>query len=172
MKLENIFEFNGKKYRLRELDLDLLHRASPLLIKYRELHYKYTRTIDTTKLDEEENEVLLLKNTIEEVNESDECSAQQLLKLNEKLKAAEERLRSPELTTTKQYVGDMEALALYEIITDATFMAKLLNDILISDSHEEKVNITESELKKPESLEFIKQVIASFFLLMPALCGK
>ena len=81
--MENIFEFNGKKYRLRDLDLDLLHRASPLLIKYRELHYKYTRTIDTTKLDEAENEVILLKNAIEEVNESNECSAQQLLKLNE-----------------------------------------------------------------------------------------
>jgi len=41
MKMENIFEFNGKKYRLRELDLDLLHRASPLLIKYKELQDKY-----------------------------------------------------------------------------------------------------------------------------------
>lgn len=170
--MENIFEFNGKKYRLRELDLDLLHRASPLLIKYRELHYKYTKTIDTTELDEAENEVIILKNAIVEVNESDECSAQQLLKLNEKLKSAEAKLSSPELTTTKRYVGDMEALALYEIITDTTFMARLLNDILISDSPREKVNFTESELKNPESLEFIKQVITSFFLLMPDLCGK
>lgn len=170
--MKNEFEFNGKNYRLRELDLDLLHRASPLLIKYRELHYKYTRTIDTTELDESENEVIILKNALKEVCGSDEESTLQLNRLNEKLKAAEVKLSSPELTTTKQYIGDMEALALYEIITDTTFMARLLNDILISDSPHEKVNITESELKNPESLEFIKQVISSFFLLMPALCGK
>jgi len=170
--MENIFEFNGKKYRLRELDLDLLNRATPLLTRYRELHYKYTSTLDTTKLDEAENEVLLLKKALDEITEQDSENSEVYSRLSGKLKSAEEKLNSTELISIRQYINDMEALALYEIITDASFMAKLLSEILVNDSSTGKVIIIESDLKDPSSLEFIKRIIADFFLLMPALSGQ
>ncbi len=160
--MDKVYEFNGKKYRLRELDLNLLHDASPLLIKYRELHYRYTCNIDTTTLDTAEYEAEQLKQAI---NECDSSEIEYLSKLELKLKEAEDVLKSPGLIALKKYISDTEALALFEILTDAVFMKGILNKILIPDSGKEKIDITEDDLRSKDSIGFIKEVIADFFLL-------
>ena len=170
--MTNTFEFKGKKYRLRELDLDLLHRASPLLIKYRELHHKYTYNIDSAALDEAENELYILKEALVESKKKNTPDMASKNKLQERYKQAEEKLRTPDLKNLKQYVSDMEALALYEIITDSVFIAELFNRMLIYAEANETVNFTAEELKAGDALEFIRNVIRSFFLIMPALNGK
>ena len=163
--MEKIYEFNGKKYRLRELDLDLLHKASPLLIKYRELHYKYTRNIDTAKLDAAEFEAEQLKLAITELKEAENPSAEDISKLELKLKEAESVLRNPTFTALKKYLNDTEALAIFEILTDAEFMANILNCILISIDEKKNAGIKTEELQNKDAMKFIKEVIADFFLL-------
>ena len=163
--MNKIYEFNGKKYRLRELDLNLMHRASPLLIKYRELHYKYTCNIDTTKLDSVEYEAEQLKLAIKELKESNISDAEQINKFEIKLNEAESILKSPALAAVKKYLTDTEALALYEILTDAEFMANILNGILIYTGKNEKAEIKAGELQNKDAIKFIKEVIGDFFLL-------
>ena len=170
--MKNFFEFNGKKYRLRNFDLDLLHRASPLLIKYRELHHKYTCNIDTTALDEAENELNIINEAIDEMDENKTTDITAKNKLQERYNQAEAKLRTPQFKTLRQYVSDMEALALYEIITDSVFVAELFNRMLLPAEADETVNFTAEELKAGDALEFIRKVISSFFLILPALNGK
>lgn len=164
--MDKIYEFNGKKYRLRELDLNLMHKVSHLLIKYRELYYKYTCNIDTTKLDEVEFEVEQLKLAINELKESDNPCAEDISKLEFNLKEAESFLSSPTLISLRKYLNDTEALALFEIITDAEFMSVILNGILTSIDEKVKTEIKTEELQNKDAIKFIKEVIGDFFLLM------
>lgn len=165
MTMDKVYEFNGKKYRLRKLDLNLMHKASPLLIRYRELHYKYTCNIDTGKLDMAEYDGEQLKLAIKELKESGNSCAENIGKLELKLREAESVLKSPALTALRKYLNDTEALALYEILTDAEFMANILNGILIPTGEKENTEIKTEELQDKDSIKSIKGVIGDFFLL-------
>jgi len=160
--MNKTYEFNGKKYRLRELDLDLLHRASPMLIRYRELIYKYTCNIDTTKLDAAEYELAELRKALKECGTD---NSKLLNKLKTKIDEAGRILNTGENAKLRKYVSDTEALALFEVITDAEFLSGILNDILILEESNDLPGITSKELRDKNSLGFIKQVIADFFLL-------
>ncbi len=163
--MDKVYEFNGKMYRLRELDLDLMHKASPLLIRYRELHYKYTCNIDTAKLESAEFEVEQIRLAIGELKDSDNPSTESINRLELKLAETESVLNSPKLTALKKYLNDTEALALFEILTDAEFMANILNGILISIDKKKSAGIKTEELQNKDAMKFIKEVIADFFLL-------
>ncbi len=164
--MDKTYTFKDNQYKLRELDLNLLHKASPLLIKYRELHYKYTAGIDTSKLDAAQNEITQIKEAARQLDESEDPGIeQQIHKLKVNLEKAEEVLRSPKLTALQKYLGDTEALVLFEIITDAGFMAEVLNNILRSTDEKEKTKIKTDDLLHKNSLKLIKEVITDFFLL-------
>ncbi len=161
--MDNSYEFNGCKYRLRKLDLGVLHKASPLLIKYRELIYRYSAGLDTSKLLYAENEVSNIKQAIEDAKTQIQVDETALNKLMEKLKEAEKVLQNPGIATLKKHLAEIEALALFEIITDAEFISGLFKDILVSDEGA-KVKFQTTMLTDIGSVEFIKKVIADFFL--------
>ena len=159
---KKIFELDEKRYRLKELDLDMMHSAAPLLIRYRELLYKYTCNIDTTKLDSAEYEVSQIKDAIKECGSTDN---ELLNRLKFKLKDAQEVLNSNELVKLKKYLSDTEAIALFEMLSDAEFIAGILNGILISIEEKKSHTLTKEELQSKDAIQFIKEVIADFFLL-------
>jgi hypothetical protein len=166
MKMDKVYEFNGKKYSLRELDLDLMHRASPLLIRYRELHYKYTFNIDTSKLDAALFEAEQLRLAIKDLKDNSEHpDIEHIGRLELKLSEAESALKNPALTALQKYLSDTEALVLYEILTDAEFISKILNGILIVIDEKKKPEIKKEELQDKQAIKFIKEVIGDFFLL-------
>ncbi|MEO8514508.1 MAG: hypothetical protein ABI543_13185 [Ignavibacteria bacterium] len=163
--MNKVYEFNGKKYRLKELTLDLMHKASPLLIKYREMHYKYTCNIDTTKLDAAEFELGQLKQAIADLKEGPIPDLKQINNLELKLIEAEGVLKCPKLMAVRKYLNDTEALALYQILTDAKFISGILNSILLLCDGMRSPEIKPMELQVKDSIRFIKDVIADFFLL-------
>ncbi len=165
----NNYVFNGRKYRLRELDLDMMHNAAPLLIRYREMLFTRTRNIDTTTLDAAEYDAAQLKQAINECEESD---TETLGKLNLRLAEAEVRLGSGENAKLRKYLNDTEALVLFEILTDAEFMCRILNNILESADDKHKPDIKPWELSGKNAAGFIKKVTADFFLLTASSSGK
>lgn len=168
--MDNIYEFKGNKYRLKKLDLGVLHKASPLLIKYRELIYKYSAGIDTSQLLYAENEVTTINGAIEEAELEIPVDETLLNKLKQKLTEAEKLLQKPDIASLKKHLSEIEALALFEIITDAEFISGLFTDILVS-AEGAKVKFEKNSISDIGSIEFIKKVIADFFLSvqLPAL---
>ncbi len=161
--MKNNYEYNGNKYSLKKLDLGVLHKASPLLIKYRELIYKYSSGIDSSKLLYAENEISIIKQAIEEAGKETPGDEKLLNKLALKLKHAEAVLQVPEILLLKKHLAEIEALALFEIITDAEFISGLFSDILVS-AEGARVKFDKNSFAEINSLEFIKKVIADFFL--------
>jgi len=161
--MNNIYEFNGNKYKLKKLDLGVLHKASPLLIKYRELVYKYSAGIDSSQLLFAENELGILKDAIEEAESETPVNEELLNKLQLKLKEAEKLLNAPSLVQLKKHLVEIESLALFEIITDAEFISGLFSDILVS-AEGARVKFDKNSFSEINSIEFIKKVIADFFL--------
>ncbi len=161
--MNSIYEFNGRKYRLRNLDLGMLHKASPLLIKYRELIFKYSSGIDTSKLLYSENEVSTIKLAIDEAMRDIPVDDGLLSKLRKRLREADQVLLKPEIITLKKHIAEIECLALFEIITDAEFVSGLFSDILLTEEGK-KANFDKNSFSDLASIEFIKKVIADFFL--------
>lgn len=161
--MDNIYEYNGNKYSLKKLDLGVLHRASPLLIKYRELIYKYSSGIDSSKLLYAENEISIIKQAIEEAKKETPVDEKLFNKLALKLEQAEAVLQYPEILLLKKHLAEIEALALFEIITDAEFISGLFNDILVS-AEGARVKFDKNSFSEINSIEFIKKVITDFFL--------
>ncbi|HWA06953.1 MAG TPA: hypothetical protein VG961_10435 [Ignavibacteria bacterium] len=161
--MNNIYEFNGNKYRLKKLDLGVLHKAAPLLIKYRELVYKYSAVIDTSQLMYAENEVSTIRSAINETRTESNADEELLKKLDEKLAEAQKLLNKPKLQLQRKHLAEIESLALFEIITDAEFISVLFTDILQSDEGA-KVKFCKNSFCEISSIEFIKKVIADFFL--------
>jgi len=161
--MDNTYDFNGSKYRLRKLDLGVLHKASPLLIKYRELVYKYSAGVDTSQLIYADNEVSNLKKAIEEAESETPVNEELLKKLQLKLKESEKLLNEPPIAQLRKHVAEIESLALFEIITDAEFISGLFSDILVS-AEGARVKFDKNSFSEINSIEFIKKVIADFFL--------
>lgn len=161
--MDNIYEFNGDKYKQKKLDLGVLHKASPFLIKYRELIYKYSAGIDSAQLLYAENEISILKEAVEEAGSEVPVNEELLNKLKQKLKETEKILDAPHLMQLRKHLAEIESLALFEIITDAEFISVLFSDILVSaDGAGVKFDI--NSFREITSIEFIKKVIADFFL--------
>ena len=164
--MNNVYEFKGKKYSLKEIDLELMHGASPLLIKYRELLYKHTCNIDTSVLDETEYEITQLKQAVTDLNSEGEKEIVRIAELESKIRDRELKLKTPALVSLRKYLNDMEAMAMYEILTDAEFIAGIINSILKQTGNNERADITPNDLMSKDSLSFIKTVIEDFFLLV------
>ena len=161
--MNNIYEYNGNKYKLKKLDLGVLHKASPFLIKYRELVYKYSAGIDTSQLLYADNEVSNLKKAFEEAESETPVNEELLNKLEQKLSNAEKLLNAPPLAKLRKHLAEIESLALFEIITDAEFISGLFSDILVS-AEGARVKFDKNSFSEINSIEFIKKVIADFFL--------
>ncbi|HMQ79164.1 MAG TPA: hypothetical protein PKE39_09775 [Ignavibacteria bacterium] len=161
--MDNIYEYNGIKYKLKKPDLGVLHKASPLLIKYRELIYKYSAGIDSSQLLCAENEVIILKEAIEEAEAEIPVNEESLNKLKQKLIEAEKLLNAPPISQLRKHLAEIDSLALFEIITDAEFISGLFSDILVS-AEGARVKFDKNSFSEIDSIEFIKNVITDFFL--------
>jgi hypothetical protein len=169
--MNNIYEYNENKYKLKKLDLGVLHKASPLLIKYRELVYKYSAGVDSTQLLYAENEISILKEAIEEAGSEIPVNEELLKKLKQKLGESEKLFNAPPLAQLRKHVAEIESLALFEIITDAEFISGLFSDILVS-AEGAIVKFDKNSFSEITSIEFIKEVIADFFLSAQSISKK
>jgi len=169
--MNNIYEYNGIKYKLKKPDLGVLHKASPLLIKYRELVYKYSACVDSTQLLYAENEIGILKEAIDEAGSEIPVNEELLNILKQKLRDAEKLLDVPPLAKLRKHLAEIESLALFEIITDAGFISELFSDILVS-AEGAKVKFDKNSFSEINSIEFIKKVIADFFLIAQSISKK
>ncbi|NOS86899.1 MAG: hypothetical protein HOP31_17335 [Ignavibacteria bacterium] len=169
--MNNIFELNENKYKLKKLGLGVLHKASPLLIKYRGLIYKYSAGIDSTQLLYAENEISILKEAIEEAGSEKPVNEELLKKLKQKLGESEKLFNAPPLEQLRKHLAEIESLALFEIITDAEFISGLFSDILVS-AEGARVKFDKNSFSEITSIEFIKKVIADFFLSAQSISKK
>ncbi len=162
-KLENkVFSLNGNDYRLKRIDLGVLNKAAPLLLKFRRLQYEYTKDIDDTELRKAKAEIEDIKTAISQIESGDACDGNEISGLKKKLTAAETELKnSGSLQAIQRLVNDAESLALFELFTDMDTILPFLKNVL------DPVNgkIPEVSLDEPDALVFIKEVVTDFFAL-------
>ncbi|MCC6865763.1 MAG: hypothetical protein IT280_06335 [Ignavibacteria bacterium] len=159
---ENKYNFNGKLYSIKPLSLDILHKVSPLLVRFKQEHYRLTKDIDMRELTELESGISELENAIDgETNKKSEDTGLKE-KLQIQLKELKKEYNSVKFTSVREHILKMESLALLNIITDAEFISKMLNIILDCQNSDECFTV--EKINTMDAFKFIKQVIADFFL--------
>jgi hypothetical protein len=162
-----LYKFNGKQFSLKEPDLGVLHEAVPMFAKYRKLHYQFTKDIDISPIELRLEETANLNKALEQLNETGEKDETKIKLLSEKISEIEAELKSDsQLKHLQKYYSDMEALAMYSLITDAELMQNILSRILLSDSGKTLDMADLAELySSPEAKTFVKDVVSDFFYL-------
>lgn len=161
----NTYEINGNKYRLKELTLGVLNAASPLLCAYRQEFYRLTGDNDTSQLNELKNEIDLIQEALNAA-ESNELPENEINKLSNRLEELTNKLNKAPYSSQQKFIKEMESLALLNVLTDTELLSDVMNGILENENDGTK-KINEKHLNSPGSIEFIKQVIADFFLHIP-----
>lgn len=160
----NIYELNGNKYILKELTLGVLNAASPLLASYRQEYYRLTEDTDTSQLEDLKNEINLLTEALN-AEESYELQVKKDNKINNRLEELNKKLNRTPFLTQQKFLKEMESIALLNVLTDTELLTDVLNRILVNENGA-SIKINKSLLNDSDSFEFIKQVIADFFLLI------
>lgn len=144
-------------------NLGLMNKAAPLLMKYRRLHYEYTKDIDMSRVEEVQNRIDELKTAIAQIEPAGTAHNARLHTLKEKLIAAESELSSnASVRNLVKLYRDTEGLAMYKLITDTGIIKPFLVDIMIpTESNCHKVN--DLDFNDRGILGFIKEVITDFF---------
>jgi predicted RNase H-like nuclease (RuvC/YqgF family) len=164
-----IFSNKGSTYRLRKIDLGVLNKAVPLLLKFRRLLFEYTKDIDDSELHKARNEIEEIKTAISQVESLVPADTDESARLKGKLDKAESELKNNgKLQSQLQYISEAETLALFELLTDRNTILPLLKNIL------EPIDNTNAEIDIEDSgsLEFIKEVVTDFFSLTLGSKGK
>lgn len=160
----NTYELNGNKFRLKELTLGVLNAASPLLSSYRQEFYRLTEDTDTSQLDELLGEIDLLGEALKSAEEENQPE-KNILKLRSRLEELKNKLKKAPYGAQQKFLNEMESLALLNVLTDTELLSGILNGILVNIDGE-NLRISDKQLNGTDSIEFIKQVIADFFLLI------
>jgi len=163
-KKMNTYEFKGNKFRLKELTLGVLNASSPLLAAYRQEFYRLTEDTDSSQLDELKNEIELITDALNTA-ESDALPEKEINKLGTRLNELKKKLNKAPYITLQKFLKEMESIALLNVLTDTKLLSDVLNGILVNENGDE-ININESHINDADSFEFIKQVIADFFLII------
>lgn len=164
-----IFSLNGNNYKLKKIDLGVLNKAAPLLLKFRRLQYEYTKDIDDTELRNVQREIEDLKTAIaqlqtDEVRETDEIS-----RLKKKLESTESEFKNnSRLQQTQQLLNDAGSIALFELLTDKDTTIPFLKNVLEPEGN----NASEMRIEGPDALEFIKETVTHFFVFTLRSNGK
>ncbi len=160
-----IYSYKDKSYKMAPLNLGLMNKAAPLLIKYRKLHYEYTKDIDMSRVEAIQNRIDELKTAISQVESGTNAGEDRLAALRSKLAEAENELNDDvSLRNLMRFYRDSEGLAMYELITDAKVVKPLLSNIMIpADSESIRDKLREQDFNVPEIFDFIKEVLTDFF---------
>lgn len=162
---EKIYTYKGSIYKMKPLNLGLMHKAAPLLVRYRRLHYEYTKDIDMTSVDALQDRVKELKTAVSQLEQDSNTNEDRIISLKAKLSEAETELRdNPSLGKLMKLYSDTEGLAMYELITDTAVIRPVISAILVKVDEVNKTHINpELDLNEPEIIEFVKEVITDFF---------
>ncbi|MBE2217979.1 MAG: hypothetical protein IAE90_07250 [Ignavibacteria bacterium] len=174
MTNNNIYKAGSAGYRLKELTLGVMHYAVPLFKKYRQQHFELTCGIDTTELEAKQKEISDLTEALEQLNGAGSSDSAQRTKLAAKLEETKAALESDtKLRTLQKYYSDMEALAMYSLITDKELLREILPEIL---ERAEGKPITPEQaaalLDNAGSIAFVKDAVTDFFSLTLGIMKK
>jgi len=170
----NIYRVGTAEYKLKELTLGVMHYAVPLFRKYRQQHFEITRGIDTSELEAKQQEISDLAKALQQLDKAESTDSVHTAKLSAKLEEAKAALKSDaKLNTLQKYYSEMEALAMYSLITDKELLMEILPEIV--ESTEGKTILPEeaaSLLEKAESIQFVKDAVTDFFSLTLGIMKK
>jgi hypothetical protein len=157
-----VYCFNGKNFRLRNIDLGVLNKAAPLLLKFRRLQFEYTKDIDDTELRKAKAEIEDIKTALSQLETGSNGNENEICRLKDKLRVSETEFEnnSP-LQSMQKLINDAESLALFELLTDRETILPFLKNVLEA----ENCSLDEINFDKPGVLEFIRAVVTDFFLL-------
>jgi len=170
----NIYRVGTAEYRLKELTLGVMHYAVPLFRKYRQQHFELTRGIDTSALEAKKQEISDLEDALQQLKGSELTDSTHIAKLSVRLEEAKAALKSDtKLNTLQKYYSEMEALAMYSLITDKELLMEILPEILESTagkaiSPEEAASL----LENAGSITFVKDAVTDFFSLTLGIMKK
>mgnify|MGYP001235136921 CR=1 FL=1 len=170
----NIYRVGTAEYKLKELTLGVMHYAVPLFRKYRQQHFELTSGIDTSELDLKQKEISDLAKALQQLNGAELPDSTHISKLSARLVEAKAALKSDaKLNTLQKYYSEMEALAMYSLITDKELLMEILPEIL--ESTEGKTILPEeaaSLLDNAGSITFVKDAVTDFFSLTLGIMKK
>lgn len=166
-----IYTFRGQSFELLPNDLSLLNKAAPLLIKYRKLHYEYTKDINMQPVEEIRERAGELKTAITQLESIENKDQTRIDELTEKLHKTEDELKNNNsLQSLIKLYNDCEGLVMYELITDIEFMKPFLKKILAGTAEGNAAsggkpgNFDELDFTDTGIPDFIKEIITDFFL--------
>lgn len=157
------YKYGGHSFRLLPNTIKLLNLAAPVLIKYRKLEYQHTKDIDLTTVHEIRMRFDELKDSINDLESVPEAERdiKRIESLKETLKAEQLEFESDtSLQNGIELYNDCVALAMFELVTDISLMRPLMDNILVGDVKAGTLDYTD-----PKIVDFIKEVIADFFLI-------
>lgn len=168
------YKTGNSEYRLKELTLGVMHQAVPLFKKYRNLHFELTGGIDTAELECVQRQAKELELALEQLNSEDAPDADQTARLSAKLGEIRAALNTdPKLKSVQKYYSDMEALAMYSLITDKGLLGNVLPEILETAAGKPVTkNDAAAILETAESLSFVKDAVTDFFSLTLGIMKK
>lgn len=165
--INKTYTFRGQSFQLLPNNLSLLNKAAPLLIKYRKLHFEYTKDINMQPVEELREGINELRTAITQLESIENKDQARTEELAEKLSKTEGELKNNNaLQSLIKLYNDCEGLVMYELITDIAFIKQFLKKILVgtAESSGKPGNIDELDFTDTGITDFIKEIITDFFL--------
>jgi hypothetical protein len=164
--LEKTYSFCNNIYKLKPITLEVLNAAVKLIAAYRKNYFENTANIDTSELTLLENEIQQINNAIkqEKINPEGKNNPNNLIKLKQMLAQKQNQLQAPKFIALKKLIAESDAVALLDTITNYDLIIPLIPKI-IESTNGSKINPTAEQLNSAEGFNFIKNIIADFFLI-------
>ena len=170
---EKIYTIQGISFKMLPLNLGLMNKAAPLLVKYRKLHFEYTGDIDMSEVESAEETINDLKTAIDELENKDGDNSARITELKEELQLKEEDLeKDTGIRVLKKLYGDCESIAMYELLTDMKTVIPFLKSVLVNSVSNAPGQIGSIDFNLAGTAEFIREVLTDFFTLTLQSAGK
>lgn len=163
---DKIYSIQGNSFKMLPLNLGLMNKAAPLLLKYRKLHFEYTGDIDTSRVENAEENISGLKTVIDELEDKEGDHSARITELKEKLQLLEEEHKNDrKLQSVIKLYNDCEGLAMYELLTSRNIIIPFLKNVLADAGGNIPSQIDNIDFNLAGAADFIKEVLTDFFTL-------
>ena len=169
--MNNQYEYNGKKFKLKPLTLGLMKDVMPLLVRLRKLVYKYTSDIDMTEVNKARQRIADLEKAKQQLSGQLEDNLpnderlhiiNRLNSLGEKITLHKTELESDNKLAEKiKLYTECSSFAIVELLSDTELVKPAINSLIECGEGEFIINIYD-----PAYIKFITQVLTDFFLLI------
>lgn len=163
---DKTYSIQGNEFIMLPLNLGLMNKAAPLLLKYRKLHFEYTGDIDMKQVEEAEEKISDLKTVIDELEDKEGDNSGRIVEQKEKLQMLEEQFENNrKLQSLISFYNDCEGLAMYRLLTDGNIIKPFLKNVLAPAGNCSTAKIENVDFNLAGAPEFIKEVLTDFFTL-------